>query len=101
MDGYQLQITGYEQYLEREKDNISPEVKESIEQNINILKKFVGTTDRDRAMMFNTGAFNDISKEFARRAMINCGIPDKKIQEVMEEYRWLLDTLSAEDLIKS
>ncbi len=98
MDGYELQAASYEQYLETHP--VEPEVKEDLERKIKVLRLFIGTTEQERDEMFNSGAFNDICKGYFKKAMKNCDIPDATIATVLDEFKWLLDTMNATDARK-
>lgn len=99
MDGYELQAASYEQYLNTHP--VEPEIKEELERKIKALRLFIGTTESERDEMFNSGAFNDICRGYFKKAMKNCNIPDKTISAVLEEFKWLLDTISATDARKA
>ena len=94
MDGYELQAQSYEQYLEQHPEQ-SALVREDIERKIKTLRMFVGTSDADKDEMFNSGAFNDICKGYFRKSMENCKLPKETIDNIMDEFKWLLDTVSA------
>lgn len=94
MDGYELQATSYEEYMEKHPE-LAPEVKEDIGRKVKALRLFIGTNEADKDEMFNSGAFNDICKGYFRKSMENCKLPKETIDSVMDEFKWLLDTISA------
>lgn len=49
---------------------------------------------------FDSGNYNDICKAYFIRAMRNAGVDEDKIDVVLEEFKWLLDTVSAEEITK-
>ena len=49
---------------------------------------------------FDTGNYNDICKAYFIWAMRNAGVDEDKIDVVLEEFKWLLDTVSAEEITK-
>lgn len=98
MDGFKLQKEGYEQYLAQNPD-LDAATKEHLQKQIKALTPFIGTTDEDRQMMFDTGAFNEICKAYFRKAMRNCNIDSKTAEAVMDEFKWLLDTCSAAGIV--
>jgi len=40
---------------------------------------------------------NEQAKAYAALAMMECGIPKKKIREVLDEMKWLMDMVSEEE----
>ena len=49
---------------------------------------------------FDSGNYNDICKAYFERAMKNCDVDKKTIEVVLEELKWLLDTVSANEITK-
>ena len=49
---------------------------------------------------FDSGNYNDIAKAYFERAMKNCAVDKKTIDEVLSEFKWLLDTVSASEITK-
>ncbi len=49
---------------------------------------------------FDSGNYNDIAKAYFERAMKNCDVDKKIIDEVLDEFKWLLDTVSASEMMK-
>lgn len=98
MDGFKLQLEGYEQYM-KQKPDLDEATKEHLQKQIKALTPFVGTTDEDRQMMFDTGAFNDICKAYFRKSMKNCGVPDETIASVLDELKWLFDTCPSVEIL--
>lgn len=94
MDGYKLLADSYKKSLEQHPE-FDEEQKASMERQIRNLERLIGTDDKDRDELFNSGAFNDICKGYFRTAMKNCKLDDKTISAVIEEFKWLLDTMSA------
>ena len=54
----------------------------------------------DRYDEFDSGNYNDIAKAYFERAMKNCAVDKKTIDEVLSEFKWLLDTVSASEITK-
>lgn len=98
MDGFKMQVEGYKQYL-KQKPDLDEATKEHLKKQIRALTPFIGTTEEDRQLMFDSGAFNDICKAYFRKAMKNCGVPRDTMESVMSEFKWLLDTCSAEGIM--
>ena len=49
---------------------------------------------------FDSGDYNDIARAYLERALKNCNVDKKTIDEVLSEFKWLLDTVSASDITK-
>lgn len=94
MDGYELTASGYEQYLAKNPD-IDAVLKKDIQTKIEALRMIAGMQEEYRNALFDTGAFNDICKGYFKKAMENCGIERKMMNAVLDEFKWLLDTMSA------
>lgn len=98
MNAYKELVDSYKQVLEKcdESRNIEKAV---IEAKIKSLEPFSERTNEEIAGMFDSGAFNEVLKAYCRVAMQNCNITKKKINEVMEEIKWLLDTVGANEIL--
>lgn len=99
MDGYKMQADAYEEVLQKKKD-LDPAVTEDLKSKIKAFKALEGTTDKDRANIFNTGAFNDITKAYFKKAMEGTEIDQDTITAVLDEYKYLLDTVSAAEIMQ-
>lgn len=49
---------------------------------------------------FDSGDYNDICKAYFEKAMKNCGVDQNKRDEILSEFKWLLDTVSAKEITK-
>ena len=97
MNGYEFTIAGYKQVLESDRKDID---REYIKAEIKALEPFAERTEQEIIKMFDTGAFNEVLKAYCRKAMENSGIDKEKIDDVMGEIKWLLDTVRAEEIVK-
>lgn len=97
MNGYELHVNAYRKILQ-ENDSLSEDVKASIEREIKILDIMANLSEQERMMLFDTGAYNDVLKGYCRKAMQNCDIDHKKIQQVIGEIGYLLDTIGASNI---
>lgn len=97
MNGYELHANAYRKILQ-ENDSLSEDVKASIEREIKILDIMANLSEQERMMLFDTGAYNDVLKGYCRKAMQNCDIDHKKIQQVIGEIGYLLDTITASNI---
>lgn len=97
MNGYQLLKNSYEQILKSEKELDSTE-KEEIQNSIDALDVLCNKSKADIERIFDTGAFNDICKEYARKAMINYGLDQEMANDIVREIGWLFDTENASQI---
>lgn len=98
MNGYQMHIDAYRQVLESDRTDID---RDFIKAEIKALEPFAERTEEERLRMFNSGAYNEVLKAYCRKAMQNCNIDDNTISNVMNEIKWLLDTVGATEIIKN
>lgn len=99
MNGYEIIAQSYEKLLER-KPEMDPAEKENINRTIKSLRLIADKTEDEINELFGTGAFNEICKGYFRKAMTNCKLDDKTIAAVMDELKWLLDTMPVQDARK-
>lgn len=97
MNSYQMHIDAYKQVLASDRTDID---RDYIKAEIRALEPFAERTEEERIQMFNSGAFNDVLKAYCRKAMQNCNVDSETISNVMNEVKWLLDTVSANEIIK-
>ena len=98
MNGYKILADSYVEYLG--KIPVSEETRLHLEQKIRVLNVIADISQDDIGALFDTGAFNDICEEYFRKAMKNSNMRKNKIEEVMGEFRWLLDTTSANEIVE-
>lgn len=94
MDGFDILAKSYEKQL-ADHPEWDATTKESVERTIKSLKILVGTTALEHNELFDTGAFSEICKGYFRKTMINCKVSDDTIEAVMNEFKWLLEKISA------
>ena len=97
MNGYQIHIETYKRVLEQNRPDID---KEHIQAKIKALEPFAERTETEIIQMFDTGAFNNITKAYCKEAMKNCGVNDEIITNVISELKSLFDTIEATEIIK-
>lgn len=98
MNGYQMQADALRQYLAKKPNEPN---KEFLERKIKVFDLLAKCTQEDICEMYNTGAFNEITEEYCRRAMKNTGLEEKQIAAVLEEIRTLHDMLFAQEILSS
>lgn len=96
MGNYDILIKSYENVLEKKSENGDVE---AIKLSINAMKTLNDKTDDEIYALFSTGAFNDILKGYCKKALGNCKFDKKQIDAVMDELKWLLDTISVKDIL--
>ena len=95
MNGYKLLSDQYRAFL-AEHPAEPDEAREGIQRKIKALDILAGCTKAEKQELFNTGAFNDVIKDFLKMSMDNTGIKDADKRELMGELLNLLDTVTAE-----
>ena len=95
MNGYQIQAEAYRQVLASDQKV----GREHLEKQVKIFD-FLGSLDEEElCMVFDSGAFNEITKAYCRRAMNGVDISREQTNAVMEEMRWLFDTVGAAQVL--
>ena len=92
MNGYQFQADAYRQYLEQhpnEENNVY------MERCIKVNEFLATCTNDDIEELYNSSAFNEITKAYVKRAMQNLGFKEKEVEAVQDEIKWLHDTIGA------
>ncbi len=92
-----LFVQSYERLLE---ETTNEEVKKAIQMQIDATKSVCNKTANEICAMYDTSYFNDITSAYAKRAMTNVGISNDDINSVLEEIKWLHDTVSAKEIIE-
>lgn len=92
MNGYQFQADAYRKYLEQ---NPNEENKEYMERIIKVNEFLAVCTKEDIEELYNSSAFNEISKAYVKKAMQNLGFKKKEVEAVQDEIKWLHDTIGA------
>lgn len=99
MDGYTLQADSYEQFL-KQHPKMDTDVKEDLQRKIKVFRIMADLNEKEKYEFFTSGAYNEVCKGYFRKAMENCKLNTKTINEVLEEFRWLIDTVGAEEASK-
>lgn len=98
MNGYELHANAYRETLKQQGDSLPQEVKSSVEREIKILDIMAKLDEKERRMIFDTGAYNDIVKEYCKRAMEMHNMNDENIKDVLGNISYLFDTIRATEL---
>lgn len=97
MNGFKLLAESYQKIMDGEPVN---EQEKIVIQNKIKLLSFIGDcSQEDIAELYNTSAFNEIAKAYCKKALQNCGADRDMIDNVMQEMKWLHDTVSAEEIL--
>lgn len=98
MNGFKLMADSFKKYLEQKPDDPN---RTYLETQIR-LNSFLGECSRDDiAELYNTSAFNEITKAYCKKAMQNLGFSEEQISGVISEIRYLHDTLGAGEVLKN
>lgn len=95
MNGYKLHADSYRAYLERTPNEPN---KAFIENQIRMLDFLATCQEEDFAELYDSGAFNDITTAYCKKAMQNVGLTEEQVKGVIGEIRWLHDTVGARNI---
>ena len=96
VNGYIVQAEAYRTLLER--GQIS---EEEAKRKIAVFA-FLGTCTKDQIYdLFDSSAFNEIVKEYVKRALKNAGTDGETSEKILQELRWLFDNMSAKEISES
>lgn len=98
MNGYELHANTYRETLKQQGDSLPQEVKASVEREIKILDIMAKLDEKERRMIFDTGAYNDIVKTYCKKAMEMHEMSEEDIQAVLGNIGYLFDTIRATEL---
>lgn len=97
MNGYQMQAESLRRYL-KENPSGTLESKEAMERQIRGLEFLGSCSERDIRVLYDSGAFNGITKVYAKKAMEKVGLSEEQIKDVLDELGQLHDTVGAENI---
>lgn len=96
MNGYELIAKSYETLIKRDDPQID---REACKSKIKVYRALASLSESEILEIFNSGAFNDVLNGYCRMALNNCKVKSDKVSEIMDEIKWLLDTMSAEQVV--
>ena len=96
MNGFKLQADAIRKVVESD-DNCDKEAMLSKAKVYDILSEL---TQEQIYELYNSSAFNDVTKAYAKRAMETVGIDEEQISDVLREIKYLHDTVSAGEIVK-
>ena len=99
MDGYTLHIKAYESML-TDGQQLTDGQRDDIQNRIEALQAFAGKSPDQIARMFDTSAFNEITKQYCRQAMKNAGVDQDTAHAVIAALCDLFDTVPAADIMQ-
>lgn len=97
MNGYKMLADSYKQLLEREEPGAD---KESIEKSIKALEFLATCDDMEICKLFDSSAFNNITKAYCKKAMNNQGFSDEQINGVLDELHGLFSQVNADEIMQ-
>ena len=96
MNGFKLQADAIRKVVESD-DDCDKEVMLSKAKVYDILSEL---TQDQIYELYNSSAFNDVTKAYAKRAMETVGLDEEQISDVLREIKYLHDTVSAGEIVK-
>lgn len=92
MNGFEMLTQSYEKVLEQNNPKYD---QENIKGQIASLRSMAWKSEEEINGMFETGVFNEICTGYIYAALQNCNIDAEKASEVVNELKWLFDTIVA------
>lgn len=92
MNGFESLADGYKKYLDTHPTDPNAD---DMRARVRVLEFMATCTDNDICRIYDTSAFNSITKNICKKAMQNVGIDPEQIQSVIDEIRYLHDTAGA------
>lgn len=96
MVGYRMLLDAHKKVLEEDGSGVD---REFVKAEIKALEPFAERTEQEVLRMFDSGAFNEVTKAYCKLAMQNCGLDAKITNDVLSEISYLFDTVSANELM--
>lgn len=101
MNGYTMLAESYKKLLQEGKVT-----EEEAKKNIKVMEFLAECSEEEINIMFDSAAFNEIMKEYVRRAINNADLGEEEKKEeikskIMNELRWLLSEKTAGEIMKS
>lgn len=99
MYGLEVDAEMHRQYLEKhpELDKDTKEYFQMLMEGELFLSK---QTQEGICALFNTGIFNEICKGYCEKALKNCKLEQEKVDRVMSQLSFLMDTMTAAQILK-
>lgn len=97
MNGFEMQAYAYRQYLEKNPTNAN---REYLEKQIRVYDFLGSCSEEEICMLYDSGAFNDITRAYCKKAMTNMELSKKDVKTVDDEIYKLHDLLSASEILK-
>lgn len=95
MNGYKMMADSYRHLVEQGK-MAEEDAKREIE-----VYEFLATCNQDDFYrLVDSSAFNDIIKDYVRKALKGAEVDEETTDRVMSELRWLFDTMGAKEVCK-
>lgn len=100
MNGYTMLAESYKKLLHEGKVT-----EEEAKKNIKVMEFLAECSEEEINIMFDSAAFNEIMKEYVRRAINNADLGEEEEKEeikskIMNELRWLLSEKTAGEIMK-
>ncbi len=96
MNGYKLQADAIRKIVERDDDCD----KEAMLSKAKVYDMLSELSQDQIYEIYNSSAFNDVTKAYAKKAMENVGVNEEQIKEVLSEIKYLHDTITAGEIVK-
>lgn len=92
MNGYTMEADAYRHFLEKNPDT---ENREYLERKVKVFDILASLDRKDIAMIFDTGAYNELTKQYIKQAMEMCNYGKEDISKVLSAVSNLFDIQTA------
>ena len=97
MKSYEKEVELLKEKLKNTQDELMQDV---LKTRIRALEPFCERTPEEILSMFNTGIFNDVLKAYCKVALKDSEVSRMDYECVMGQLEWLLDSVSAQSILK-
>ena len=94
MNGYQMTANAYKRDMARR--GLTGEARADVERTIAALEFMANSEQKTHFALFDTTAFNDVCRGYILMALDNYGAEEDTRNGVMQELKWLFDSVTAE-----
>lgn len=92
MNRYAMEADAYRHFLKKNPDT---ESREYIERKIKVFDILANLDKQDIGALFDTGVYNELTKQYIRQAMEMCNYEKKDISKVLSTVSGLFDQQTA------
>lgn len=95
MNGYKITAEGYKSLVKQGKMT-----EEQAQPEIRVLEFLGNCSQDDIYRLVDSSAFNSIIKAYCRKALQSAKVNKETENAVMDELRWLIDTMTSKEVVE-